>query len=121
MNDAIKSYKDLIVWQKSVELAKQAYKLTSQLPKEERYGLASQLQRASVSIASNIAEGYARGTRRDYTQFLRIALGSAFEVNTQLIILKAVYAELQYNNATQLVDEIGKMLQTMIKRLNSKR
>ena len=97
--------------------------MTKQLPKEERYGLSSQIQRSSVSIASNIAEGYARGTRKDYIHFLRMALGSVFELNTQLTILKAVYVELQYNEAEQLTNEIGKMLQTMIKRLhpNSKR
>lgn len=80
------SYKDLIVWQKSIELVVLVYKYTSTLPKEEIYGLVSQMRRDSVSIPSNIAEGYTRGHTREFIQFLSMANASAAELDTQLII-----------------------------------
>ena len=82
------SYKDLIAWQKSCILAVDIYKLTSDMPKKEQFGLISQMQRASVSIASNIAEGSKRNTNKDFVHFLTIAHGSSAELETQLIILK---------------------------------
>jgi len=82
----VKSYKDLLVWQRSIQLSLAIYRLTSSFPAEERYGLSSQLRRAGVSVPSNIAEGYGRGSRKDYKQFLAIARGSTLEVQTQLII-----------------------------------
>ena len=84
----IQSYRDLIVWQKAVELSVAVYGLTEHYPKEEIYGLISQMRRASVSIASNIAEGRYRGTRKDFCQFLRIAFGSGAELETQIEISK---------------------------------
>src|SRR3989304_1877241 len=86
----INSYKDLIVWQKAVKLALVVYELTSRFPKEESFGLTSQMRRSAVSIPSNIAEGRSRGTKKDFIQFLRIAFGSGAELETQIIIAKQI-------------------------------
>lgn len=110
-----RSFKDLIVWQKAVLLAKEIYKTTRQLPQSEQYGLVSQLNRASVSIPSNIAEGSKRGSRKDFAQFLRIASGSAAEVETQLIIVKEVYPNLDLQACSDILEEVQKMLTSMIK------
>ncbi|MEX0917388.1 MAG: four helix bundle protein [Candidatus Paceibacterota bacterium] len=76
----IQSYKDLIVWQKSMDFVENVYALSASFPQEEKYGLTSQIQRTAVSISSNIAEGRSRGTRKDFIQFLHISLGSLSEV-----------------------------------------
>jgi len=115
----VKSYKDLTVWQRAVQLSLAIYRLTAGFPAEERFGISSQLQRAGVSIASNIAEGYGRGSRKDYKQFLAIARGSTLEVQTQLIIAN----ELGYCDAPQLKktealsEEVSKMLYALILKL----
>lgn len=114
-----RTYKRLLVWQKSVQLALGLYRLTQDFPVEERYGLTSQLRRAGVSIASNIAEGYGRGTRGEYKQFLAHARGSTLEVQTQLIIAR----ELEYCDAVHLdkvealSEEVRKMLYAIITKL----
>ena len=82
------SYRDLVVWQKSMELTKKIYTITKDFPKEEVYGLTSQIRRCAVSIPSNIAEGCGRKTNKDFSNFLGISLGSSFEFETQLIICK---------------------------------
>jgi four helix bundle protein len=82
----IKSYRDLLIWQRSIELTVAIYELTVAFPKEELYGLRSQLQRAAVSVPSNIAEGYGRRSKGEFLQFLGIARGSNYEVQTQLVI-----------------------------------
>ena len=82
----IKDYKDLRIWQKGIEIAEKIYTITDNFPKTELYGLASQMRRASVSISSNIAEGFVRNHRKEYVQFLYISLGSCAELDTQLII-----------------------------------
>lgn len=82
----MQNFKDLIIWNQGIELAVKAYELTRQLPKEETYGLSSQIKRAVVSIPSNIAEGCSRETNKDFKRFLQISLGSAFELETDLII-----------------------------------
>ena len=87
----IESFKQLKVWQKSIELVKEIYQVTNQLPKPELYGLSSQMRRAAVSIASNIAEGYKRKNRGEYLQFLNIANASTAELETQIIIVKEIY------------------------------
>lgn len=86
MKEKIKSFKDLRVWQKSVQIVEDAYRLTKFFPKEELYGLTSQIRRASISVPSNIAEGFRRYHNKEYKQFLFIALGSLAELETQLII-----------------------------------
>ena len=80
------SYKDLIVWQRAIELSVAIYKLTAKFPREEIYGLTNQLRRAGLSVASNIAEGYGRFSTKEYKNFLSIARGSVLEVQTQLLI-----------------------------------
>lgn len=79
-------YKELKVWQKAIDLAVEVYRITEKLPKEERYGLISQINRCVVSIPSNIAEGAGRNTNKDFDNFLGISLGSSFELDTQLVI-----------------------------------
>ncbi len=86
----MKNFRELRIWQKGLLIAKQSYKLTSGFPKEERYGISSQMTRAAVSISSNIAEGSSRASEKDYNRFLQLALGSAFELETQVIISEAI-------------------------------
>jgi len=82
----IKSYKDLVVWQNGIQLVKEIYLLTQQFPGEEKFGLVSQMRRASVSVPSNIAEGQARRSTAEFSQFLSISQGSLAELETQLIV-----------------------------------
>jgi len=84
----VRNFFDLTAWQKARSLAKSIYEVTRMMPREEAYGLTSQVRRAAVSIPSNIAEGYGRGTTKDYLHFLRTARGSAYEVQTQLILIE---------------------------------
>jgi four helix bundle protein len=116
----IHSYKDLIVWQKAIELTVAIYELTEFFPKEETYGLTSQMRRAAVSISSNIAEGRFRGTKNDYIQFLRIAYGSGAELETQIEIAKRLpkTKNLDYSSANLLLQEVMKMLNVMIRNMN---
>jgi four helix bundle protein len=113
------SFKDLLVWQRAIELSIATYKFTAAFPSSEQFGLTNQLRRASVSIASNIAEGYGRATRGEYLQFLGHARGSNFEVETQLVISKGLgfgTNELR-REAENLCNEVGKMLVAMMKTL----
>lgn len=114
------SYRDLVVWQKSIILVEKIYQTTKKLPKHEIYGITSQIQRAAVSIPSNIAEGYSRSHRLEYIQFLSIAKGSLAELETQILILKRVYPNLDYNEIELLLLEISKMLTKLIISLRSK-
>jgi len=82
----VKTYRDLIVWQKAMSFVTEVYKSTADFPKEEIYGLTMQVRRSSVSIPSNIAEGYGRNSTGDYMRFLQISMGSIFEAQTQLEI-----------------------------------
>ena len=82
----IKSYKDLNIWKRSIRLVEEIYIITKKFPKEEIYGLTSQLRRSAISIPSNIAEGFTRFHNKEYRQFLYISLGSCAELNTQIII-----------------------------------
>jgi four helix bundle protein len=110
------SYKDLIVWQKSISLVEKIYQLTYFFPKEEIYGLTSQLRRAALSIASNIAEGYARRSHKEYLQFYSISYGSSLEVETQLIIAKKLKFTLsdKFTEIENLLEEVRKMLYVMV-------
>ncbi len=115
----IKSYRDLDVWKKSIELVKDIYLITRDLPDEERYGLVSQMRRCAVSIPSNIAEGKARGHTNEYIQFLYIALGSSAELETQPIIskeLKYITSEVT-DGLLEKVDHIARMIRNLIKGL----
>ncbi|MFY9748005.1 MAG: four helix bundle protein [Acidobacteriaceae bacterium] len=116
-----KSYRELIVWQRAVELSVALYELTRSFPREEIYGLTSQLRRAGVSAASNIAEGWGRGTRADYRNFLCVARGSALEVQTQLVIAGRLgYGQTRKLAQTEgLAIEVGKMLWTMVEKMGA--
>ena len=118
----LRSYRDLLVWQKAVELALSVYRLSEGFPKHEIYGLVSQLRRASVSVPSNIAEGYGRGSRREYLQFLSIAQGSLKELETQTIIGQRLgYATLaQAERVLAASEVVGKMLGSLIRSLKAK-
>jgi len=115
----LKSYKELIVWQKSFKLAVEVYKLTSGFPKSDLYGLTIQMQRSAFSIPSNIAEGYARGHRREYIQFLSIVYGSGAELETQLLLAKEVglVSESKYRGIGSLLNEVMSMLNSLIRKL----
>lgn len=115
----IQSFKQLTVWQKSITLVKEVYLFSDQFPKTERYGLMSQMRRSAISIPSNIAEGKKRRTVKDFVQFLRIADGSAAELETQIIIAKHLYPTINYANAESFLTEVQKMLITMIKKLEA--
>ena len=114
-------YKDLIVWQKAMDLTVELYRLTKTMPKDELYGLTNQLRRASVSIPSNIAEGNGRASTGDYVRFLIIARGSVAEVETQLLLCERLDFLTQEDNlsALELCDEIGRMLTSMMKKLRN--
>lgn len=119
---SISSYQDLVVWQQGVDLAERLYAVTRAFPDEERFGLSMQLRRAGVSISSNIAEGWGRGSTKDYVRFLRIAQGSLAEVETQLIIghrLGYISAPLRNELLVETARE-GKMIRALIRSLSRK-
>ncbi len=113
---SIKSYKDLIVWQKGYELVKQVYIISAKLPKSEVFALQSQMRRSAISIVSNIAEGSSRKTRKDYCQFIHIAYGSASELETQLFLCKDLY-NILIDSELALITEVSKMLRAIINKL----
>ncbi len=118
----IRSFKDLKVWQKGVDLVEMIYKATKMFPKEEMYGLSAQLRRAAVSIPSNIAEGFGRYHNKEYKQFLHVALGSCAEITTQIIIAERL--QFVKNSVSERVlsqaDEISKMLMSLIKKVRAR-
>ena len=114
------THKDLLVWQKSMALATELHRCTQSFPSEEVYGLTSQMRRAVVSIPSNIAEGYGRGSSKELIRFLKIALGSAAELETQ-VILAGNFEYLSDERTTDLLErivEITRMLSALIKKVN---
>ena len=117
----INTYKDLIVWQKSMDLVVEIYKLTERFPKSEIYGLISQMKRCAVSIPSNIAEGRRRGSRKDYRHFLIIAYGSGAELETQIEIAKRLpfSGNINFIKADNLLNEVMRMLNKMLSILKS--
>ena len=110
----IQSFRDLIVWQKAMLLVKEIYRVTKQMPKIESYILVSQMLRAAISIVSNIAEGFKRNHRTEYKQFLGLANGSAGELETQILIAKDEYKNIDFAQAESLVIEVQKMLNAMV-------
>lgn len=118
----IKTYKDLLIWQKGILLAEHAYVLTKDFPQDEIYSLTNQIKRSAVSISGNIAEGYGRNSTKSYVNFLKIARGSLYELETQLILadkfdfisdkalLKEVFSE---------IEEESKMLNSFIKKVDN--
>ncbi len=119
----IHSHKELTVWQKSMEFVTLIYQITRKFPKEEMYGLTSQIRRAAISIPSNIAEGRCRSSKKDYLQFLRIANGSSAELETQLTIAKELsfINDFDYNKADDAIKEVMRMLRAMIQKLNPRK
>ena len=113
------SFKDLVVWQRAVQMTLEIYKLTADFPADERFGLTNQLRRASVSVASNIAEGYGRSTTGEYVLFLGHARGSNFEVQTQLIIAQGLGfgSEPLRQSAEGLSSEVSRMIVAMMAKL----
>ncbi|UVK38693.1 four helix bundle protein [Mesorhizobium sp. AR10] len=114
------SYKDLIVWQQAMDLAVAVYGATKSWPKEELYGLTSQVRRAASSVPSNIAEGYGREIRGSYQQFLRIAQGSLKELETQLLIAERIGIAPKATAASLLAsaESAGKLLRLLIRKLS---
>ena len=115
----IKTHKDLDVWKKSMDLVEEVYRFTQGFPDREKYGLINQARRCAVSVSSNIAEGAARNTDKEFVQFCYIALGSLAELETQLLIAE----RLKYYESTDILDnviEIRRMLLGLIKYLKSK-
>ncbi len=116
------SYRDLVVWQRSMDLAESCYRITATFPREEIYGLTSQIRRAAVSVPSNIAEGNGRENTGAYIQFLRVAQGSLKELETQLLLAGriGIAAEDRSRPLLNECEEIGKMLRSLIRSLQSK-
>jgi four helix bundle protein len=117
------SYRDLKVWQKSIDLAENVYRLTAKFPNSELYGLTSQMRRAAVSIASNIAEGWGRHSRKDYSRYVQMPGGSNDELRTQIVIAERLGfgSPKLIAEATTLADEIGRMLGGLEKFLETPR
>lgn len=113
----INSFKELIVWQRGMELVRAVYEII--LPPAEQYGLQSQIRRAAVSIPSNIAEGKKRRTRKDFLLFLSHADGSAAELETQLLLISSIYPSAHVKRSLELLDEVQRMLTTMIQKLRT--
>jgi four helix bundle protein len=115
----MKNYRELNIWKKGIGLVKNVYALSKQFPAEEKFGMISQITRAAVSIPANIAEGSGRNSDKDYARFIQIALGSAFEVQTYLIIAKEMnWTVSEKIEATEfLLEEEIKMLHTFIRKL----
>ena len=117
----VKSYRDLVAWQKAMQLAKAIYRATSRMPGSERFGLTLQIRRASISIPSNIAEGFGRQSRPDLLKFLRIARGSLNEVATQLELATDLSFLRPNPPLNALLREVDRVLQGLIRSLEQKR
>lgn len=117
----MRTHKDLDVWKFSVDLVTLIYELTSRFPKEEIFGLTNQIRRAAVSIPSNIAEGAARNSTKEFIHFLYISLGSQQEIDTQLLIARNLQyiSEEQYNTINIKIETVGKLLNGLIKYLKT--
>lgn len=117
----IKNYRDLVVWQKAMDLTTMLYQIVRKLPKEETYALSDQMRRAAISIPSNIAEGFGRNSTKEYTHFLYITKGSVCELETQLMLCVRIeyLTEIEIQPIMILLEEIGKMITTITKNLNA--
>ena len=122
MTGEIRSYRDLEAWRLAIRLTKVVYRMSEHFPSNERFGLTSQIRRAAVSIASNIAEGWGRGSTSDNARFLRMARGSMYEVETQgLIALELGFVEKdKFDFFEQTIDEAGRVLAGLIRSIENK-
>ncbi len=118
----VKSYRDLVAWQKAMTLVELVYSITAKLPPEECYGLTSQLRQAAVSIPSNLAEGHARETTKEFTRYIAIARGSLAELETQVELLSRLnmISTEQLRAALDSCDEVGRILRGLRKSLDNK-
>ena len=118
----MKTYRDLQVWQKSMTLVTEVYKISKGFPKDEAYGLTSQIRRCAISIPSNMAEGYGRNSTNEYIHFLRIATGSLYELQTQMeISMNLCYLNRdEFDKLYEVSREIERMLSSLIRKLSSK-
>lgn len=115
----MKTFRDLLIWQKGMLLVTECYSVSNYFPKEEQFGLTNQIRRCSVSIPSNIAEGYGRGSNKEYLRFLSIAIGSLFELQTQIEItynLKYI-SENQFNNIFESSRELERMISSLMNKV----
>lgn len=114
-------YKDLNIWKNAMTIVKDVYELSEDLPKSEKYGLVSQITRAAVSIPSNIAEGSSRSSDKDFCRFLEISIGSAFELETQLLVCSEIYPSKanKIENIVNKLNENQKMIHGFILRLRN--
>ena len=119
---SIQSYRELKVWQEGMNLAEACYSLTRQFPKEELYGMTSQIRRASVSISANVSEGYGRKSRKEYIHFLYVAQGSLKEVETHLLLSQRVQlaSETAIDPILTQCESVGKLLRGLIRALENK-
>ena len=122
MNQKIKSYKDLIVWQRSIDFVTEIYELTMMLPTEEKFGLVSQMRRSGVSVPSNLAEGHARIGKNEFKHFVSISLGSLAELETHILICQNLnyFTKIISDDLLDNTNEINKMLHGLYKSLNKK-
>jgi four helix bundle protein len=118
----MKDYKELVVWQKGVQLATEAYRITENFPRVETFGLTSQIRRAAASVPANIAEGWGRGSAREYIQFLTLARDSLLELETHLIVSEKLgfLDKTKSETARALIVDIGKMLTRLMQSLHAR-
>ena len=112
----MRNFKKYLVWQKSMILVKEVYHLVRKLPNQEKYGLVNQITRAAISIPSNIAEGCGRASEKEMKRYIEISLGSSYELETQLLVIKDVF-HVDNHEIIALTTEVQKMLQSLIKKL----
>ena len=118
----MKTFRDLLIWQRAMDFVVLIYKCTDSFPDTEKFGLVSQLRRAAISLPSNIAEGYGRNSGGDFNRFLNIAMGSLFEIQTQIelsYLLKYLSKE-EFEKLYELTREIERMTDSFIRTLNTK-
>ena len=122
LSGELKGYRELIVWKRAMDLVVEAYELVKRLPKQEQYSLSDQIRRSVISIPSNIAEGNGRNSDKDYIRFLSMARGSQYELETQLMLCTRLgyLSDDDIDKSLNLCDEIGRMLNALITRLEKK-
>jgi four helix bundle protein len=122
MSEIIRSYRDLKAWQKAMELVREIYRVSRKFPKEELFGLMSQIRRAAVSVPSNVSEGHAKLSRKEYQHFLGHARGSLAEIETQILIAKDLdyLNEIDMNHILNLSAEVGRVLNGLLSSLREK-
>jgi four helix bundle protein len=114
----IKSYKDLLIWQRGIDLTQEIYTLTNLFPNTEQFGLISQMRRCSISVPSNIAEGFGRESNASFAQFIKISRGTLYELETQILIAKRIGLienQITFDKLISLISELAKMISGFLK------